>query len=469
MATQNNRKMINRKEWQMMTPAPVATAAGAFMIAGQFGYNNLALYVLNATTQYLYHHDEDAFVQVPSLAMAGTFGAGACGALGRWSNTLTANGGSTTTCNTATGINGLCVGKTIRFLTGLNAGREAVISNAVIIPGGTNVIQFPALPSAVANTDTFVINTGIFYLMNAGTIAAGIFKSYDPLTGVVTSLATAGLPAWGTDGALITTPSTVAFAIGTATAGGASTLTNSAKTWEVNSWTNYQVRITAGTGIGQVRNIASNTATAITTSTAWTTAPDATSQYALEGNDDNVYLLGNNAVTVYKYNRTANTWATMAPTVARAGAPIAGMGAVWVEDTEDVNWDDESAHKDGRYIYSFRGGSSVLDRFDIAGGTAGAGAWQAVTYSNAQETFSTGSSYVADFRYIYIRKDATHRFFKYSVRGNYLEPLATNVYADGVALLGNKLWVKDYDGTGSIRYLYSMRNTGTELFRMQLF
>lgn len=470
MATQNNRKMINRKEWQMMTPAPVNSAAGSFIIAGQFGINNLALYVVNATTQYLYHHDEDAWLQVPSLALAGTFGAGACGALARWSNTLTANGGSTTTATTATAINGLCVGKTVRFLTGLNAGREATITGCIIIPSGTNTIQFAALPSAVATSDTFVINTGLFYVMNAGTIAAGIFKSYDPLTGVVTSLATASLPAtWGTDGAMITTPSTVAFATGTATSGGASTLTNSAKTWTANQWTNYQVRITAGTGIGQVRNIASNTPTALTTSIAWTVAPDATSVYNIEGNDDNVYLLGNNAVTMYKYNRTANTWAVVAPTTARAAAPIAGMGAVWVEDTEDTNWGNESDIKDGRYIYSFRGGASTLDRFDIAGGTAGAGAWLAVTYPNALETFSAGSSYVADYRYIYIRKESTHRFFKYSVRGNYIEPLATNVYTDSTAVIGNKIWVKDYDGTGTIRYLYSIRNTGAELHRMMLF
>lgn len=470
MATQNNRKTINRKEWQMMTPSPATSAAGSFMIAGQFGFNNLALYVVNATTHYLYHHDEDAYVQIPSLALAGTFGAGACGALARWSNTLTANGGSTKTCTTATAINGLCIGKTIRFLTGLNAGCEATITNAIIIPGGTNTIQFDALPSAVANTDTFIINTGLFYVICAGTLAAGSFKSYDPLTGVATSLSITGLPAtWGTDGAMVTTPSKVAFATGTATAGGASTLTNSAKTWEVNGWSNYQVRIVSGTGIGQVRNIASNTATVLTTSTAWTIAPDATSVYNIEGNDDNVYLFGNGAVTAYKYNRTSNTWATIAPTVARAGAPVAGMCAVWVEDTEDSNWGNESAIKDGRYIYSFRGSSATLDRFDIAGGTAGAGAWLAVTYGGSAETFSGGSSYVADFRYIYIRKDATHRFFKYSVRGNYIEPLTTNLYADSTAVIGNKMWVEDYDGTGTIRWLYSLRNTGTELHRMMLF
>lgn len=470
MATQNNKPLLHRKEWQMMTPAPANTAAGAFVIAGQFGLNNLALYVVSNILQYLYHHDEDAWVQIPSLALAGTFGAGSCGTLSRWSNTITANGGSTTSATTAAAITGLCRGRTVRFLTGANAGRDATITDVVIVPGGMSTIQFAALPSAVVNTDTFVVNTGTFYIMNAGTVAAGSFKSFDPLTGVVTSLATAGLPAsWGTAGQLIATPSTKHFGSGMASAGAASSLTDASKTWEVNSWSNYQVRIVAGLGRGQVRNVASNTANVLTLSAAWTTTPDGTSQYQLEGNDDFLYLLGNNAVTMYRYNRTTNAWTTLAPTVARGGAPIAGMGAVWVEKTGETNWGLETAIRDGRYIYSFRGGTGVLDRFDIAGGTGGAGAWARITYPNAGEVFGAGSGYVADGRYIFIRKDATHRFFKFSVTGNYLEPLAVNLYGDGLAVLGNKIWVKDYDDTNTILWLYSLRNTGQELHRLMLF
>jgi hypothetical protein len=72
---------------------------------------------------------------------------------------------------------------------------------------------------------------------------------------------------------------------GTATAGAASTLTDSGKTWTVNEFAGLSITITAGTGAGQVRTIASNTATVITVSTAWTTNPDTTSQYAIEGGD----------------------------------------------------------------------------------------------------------------------------------------------------------------------------------------
>jgi hypothetical protein len=69
-----------------------------------------------------------------------------------------------------------------------------------------------------------------------------------------------------------------------------------------------------------------------------------------------------------------------------------------------------------------------------------------------------------------VRKDATNRFFKYSVRGNYLEPLSVNLYPDGAVVLGNKLWVYRHpqDPTGTA-FLLSLANTGTPLHRLMLF
>ena len=50
-----------------------------------------------------------------------------------------------------------------------------------------------------------------------------------------------------------------------------------------------------------------------------------------------------------------------------------------------------------------------------------------------------------------------------------MEPLSTNIFADGAAVLGRKTWVKDYDGTDTLKWLYSLRNTGAELHRLPLF
>lgn len=474
MATQNNKKILHRKEWQAMSKAPANSAAGSFIIKDPLGIMRTTFFVLSATAHYLYAADEDAWMQTPSMALAGTFGAGACGAWGCWSNTLTANGGSTTTVTTATGINDGPVGLKIRFLTGSQAGKEVTVTAVKVVPGGTNTLTFtPELSGAIVNTDTFAVSTGRYFVMDAGTIAAGIFKSIDPLTGAITSLGTTGLPAtWGTDGRLISTPSYVgAYATGTATSATGTTLVNSAKAWGNNQWCNYQVRITAGTGIGQIRTITSNNGTTLTVPT-WTVTPDSTSVYAIEANDDFLYLLGNNAVTMYRYSISGGTWSTLAPTTARAGAPIAGMGANWLGKTNDAIWGDENAILDGRYIFSFRGGSAVLDRYDIAGGTAGAGAWAQITYIGATETFSTGSSYDADCCNIYIRKESTGRFFKYNAIGNNIYPFATDDYPDGTAILGDKLFTVAYTGgTGddTINWLYYLANTSTPLRRIMIF
>jgi hypothetical protein len=65
---------------------------------------------------------------------------------------------------------------------------------------------------------------------------------------------------------------------GTASAGGATSLTDSTQTWTVNTYVGDSLVITDGTGEGQVRRITSNTATALTVAT-WTSNPDDTSTY----------------------------------------------------------------------------------------------------------------------------------------------------------------------------------------------
>jgi hypothetical protein len=68
---------------------------------------------------------------------------------------------------------------------------------------------------------------------------------------------------------------------GTATAGGANTLTDGGAAWTVDAFIGCLVTITSGTGAGQTRTIASNTATVLTTTTNWVSNPDATSVYEI--------------------------------------------------------------------------------------------------------------------------------------------------------------------------------------------
>lgn len=475
---QRNTPILHRKEFQMMTPAPVVTSAGVQMIASDQGVAKVAMYLTSAIAQYLYHHDEDAYTQIPSGALAGTFGAGTCGQFHPWSIPYTANGGSTSTITVASGthnLTGVVRGQTVEFIvSGINSGLRRTVTDILTNAGSGNItlVLDSAVPTAVLSSHTFRLTTGRFFVLNAGTIAAGSWKVFDVGTlAWQANLVVTNLPAtWGTDGKITCAYQLdTIYASGTATAGASTTLTNSAKTWTSNQWTNYQVRITAGTGIGQVRTIASNTATVLTVGSAWTTNPDATSQYVIEGNEDFLYLLGNNAVTMYRYSISANTWAVMAPTVARAAAPTTGISADVACFTGSTLWADESNIQNGRYIYSLRGGAGALiDRFDIAGGTAGAGAWANVAYVGT-ETFTTGASATIAGRYIFIRKETTNRFFKYSITGNYIEPLATNLFPDGVGVLGQKIWYKRLDVAGTVEWLYAIGNTLTAVHRLMLF
>ena len=54
---QNNIRILHRKEWQSMTPADVATAAGSFVIDANANTKRFALYVASATAHYLYDHE----------------------------------------------------------------------------------------------------------------------------------------------------------------------------------------------------------------------------------------------------------------------------------------------------------------------------------------------------------------------------------------------------------------------------
>jgi len=58
-------------------------------------------------------------------------------------------------------------------------------------------------------------------------------------------------------------------------------LDDSSKSWPVNAFTNLIVEITDGTGEGQMRKISANTATSITPTVPFDTAPDGTSKYRI--------------------------------------------------------------------------------------------------------------------------------------------------------------------------------------------
>ena len=224
-----------------------------------------------------------------------------------------------------------------------------------------------------------------------------------------------------------------------------------------------QVRITAGTGAGQIRGIVSNTATTLTVASNWTVNPDATSQYSIEGNDDYLYFMGNNAVTLYRYSISANTWTTLSPSVARAAAPSTGMSAHWIWDASDATWTSENSITNSRRIYSFRGGAgAVLDYYDIA-----ANAWtSAVSYSPGVETFTTGTKYAYHGENIFIQKEVSGRWFRFNVVTQEMDGWTTMTYPQGAAVLGDTAFdVVFKDGATEVVWIYMLLNTSAIMLR----
>lgn len=477
------RKLLHRKAWEACTSAPAATTAGAFTVSDKFDINNgaRAFMMTSAAAVYMYEGNEDGWLQLPASGATGTFAAGSCGeyrgmgAMGGTFVQATVSGTTTTLTTNKAIVRGLADCR-VRVLAGAGLGYEGtVVSNTL----GANAVLTvtPASVTAFDATTQFQIYSGSLWFFNAGAGAVG-FSVYDVATNVWTARAVANIPTtWGTTGQLVSTMGSVkTFATGTATAGAATTLTNAGKAWATNMWANYQIRITGGTGKGQMRVVASNTGTVLTVSAAWVVNPDATSVYSLEGNDDIFLLLGNNAVTAYRFSVAANAWTVLAPVAARAGAMTAGGTADWVDNS--ANWDNEVSvphfttllvKQNGRYIYSLRGGgTSTLDVYDIAANTWISG----IVYGNMGETFNAGSHSVDMDGAIYLVKEATGRIFKLEVDRNRMLPTATNttqVALGGTAVDGDKMFILPYaDGGTTILFAYFLRHSGAEMVRMLL-
>lgn len=494
MPTITNKKFRDMKGWEMTDPPIAASVAGAFLVASD-GPDQTIMRVSAATAVQLYDPFEGGYISISSPGLAGTFGAGACGRYHPSGPTGTAQAGS----NATTLVTNLTILADLRkrggryFLGrvtgGTGAGQDFRIEANTNGANSTLTIAKiggGALTTPLDNTSTYLLLTGRFYLLNAGLLAAGAFKYWDYATATWSgNLTITNLPATvGTDSRLVCTASALglssasagtglSFAAGQSTGSNTSTtLNNSAKSWTVNQWTNAQVRITSGLGAGQVRTIASNTATALTVSVAWTTTPDSTSNYSIEGNDDHIYYFGSAAVAAMRYSISGGTWTVLSPGAARAGAPGAGLSAHWIYGSTAVNWGSESAIINGRRIYSFRGAAgAVLDYFDIAATTWVSG----VTYGNSGETFTGGASWSYDGENrIYVSTPVASgfvRFMAYDVYANALEPMGALPYIQGAVLVGDKGTILAFDdGVGSpAKYMYQESHSVAVMHRSLLF
>ena len=468
MATEVNlRPILDRKQWEMCNFGPQASVANSFAVSSGLK-DKYQFFAFSAALVYIYDPINDGWMLLPNPVMGGVWGLGSCGARHPQGPRSIATAGTTTTLTTSLSMQRVMKGYTIRIIAGPNAGKEFVIKtnttgpNSIITIEGTATVAF-------TNASEFILMTGRMYFLNAGGQSTSSFKYYDLALNSWIAGSFANLPASiGVDGKLVSTPgySNLDYTTNSVTSATSTVITVTGAGWGVNTWANYQVRITEGTGAGQFRGVISNTATTVTTA-AWTVVPDATSKFVIEGNDDYLYFLGNGAVTMYRYSISANTWTVLAPTVARSGAPIGGMSAHWVSGVTDPTWNLPANFLNGQYIYSARGGASlVIDRYNIT-----TNAWENdIVYSPRAETFVAGHSYCYTDDYIYIMQGNLGRMVRYNIPEARMEPSSQLWYTQGAVLQGDRLFDVLYeDGTTKLRYMYYMTASQPTLFRTLLF
>ena len=214
-------------------------------------------------------------------------------------------------------------------------------------------------------------------------------------------------------------------------------ITDTTKAWTANMWSGFKVRINGGEGMSLEMPITSNTATALTITGVFTTAPVANSS---------VYTI--------------------------IGAPVRGVG-------HELTWLSGTTINKGRYIISPRGGTtSFIDRYDIQTNT-----WDLTFACKPDtETFPLGTMYAYDGKdRIYIQLGITGRILyldlsTYRIEGAGQMPYVLGSTGIGAAVNGNRMEViQTADG---LKFLYVMKHTGaalsaggggTEMFRTLLF
>lgn len=282
---------------------------------------------------------------------------------------------------------------------------------------------------------------------------------------------------------------------GHASGGSSTTLVDSSRSWIVNCWAGYKLRIESGTGFATgIITIISNTATTLTYASQSFT-PDATTHYEIA--DSWGLMTAGTTTTVTETgtkNWTVNMWAgkriritggtglgqelaissntatviTMGTgtlpdttsTYAILGIPARGAGIqlLWI-------WGNTDATIKGRYMFLPRGGASnTADIYDVTTARWTYGYF----YSPQAETLTTGSMYAYDGENrIYFQKDATGRIFAYDFSTNAVSALGTIPYGHSTAILGNRMEI--VETTDGLKYLYMMRHTGQEMWRTLLF
>jgi hypothetical protein len=502
------KKVIDRMMWVQVAPSPTAHAA-AMQTAVDMrndSSRNPFVYTLHSNALLNRYNIVSKAWQLTSATpiTAGTYGAGAAAAFAPSFGAVgTIAAGATTTSftlstalPTAVGVNMLAnrggsgeFGFRIRIIDTAAGKTEErwIIGNSA---GTTPTIRVDAAFTFTPATGArYELLCGRIFMLGAGTLAAGVFRTFEPASNTLATRSQTNLAATiGTDSAMLVLDEQyvpydhkpgegmVKGAAETdlagggrlaieATGSGASTITGRATGGDAvvaaNEYRNFQIRIVQDTvtpgAVGQRRIIASHTAgpsAVYTLGAAWTTQPSSSARFVIE--QPNLLVLRTSAnTTTYAYNYTdatinngtntiaADAWSTTYFAVATVAN---GAGNCWAPSFGiEVDPGRFARHS---FNYFFRGGASAtLDLFDIAGGTTGA--WTAaITYDGANNSIGTGTCgcyapFTEEGRFTYINHytaSAINQILRFDAKNRVLSPYTpTDFIQSGTAALGSRM------------------------------
>lgn len=172
--------------------------------------------------------------------------------------------------------------------------------------------------------------------------------------------------------------------------------------------------------------------------------------YNAGGDDDYIYLIGNNATVWYRYSIVGNSWSVMANALTAACG--AGCAIHWCYG---YNTD---------LLYVIRGTATSTIYTQSIGTPA---AWVTLAYLPATETFTTGSSSDYDGgTKIYMEVNATQRVLVFNLAAAYTMGVGPQFPYTGTAIVGDKMVTVKSTETTPVTFLYLIMNTGQYMWRM---
>jgi len=406
----NNKRMIDRPIWEQLNSGPANTAAGVCIVDDNSRYI-YAIY--SATSFWRYDTWADTWQQLASPP-GGTLAAGSC---------------MRYVAEMGTQYNGVVYGSIYALIANGTAAvfyRYDIASNT-----WSAALSVANIPAAWGTDGRMVLPEPFLNGWQGGYHGATSLNTVTltaAATASATSLAVAALP--------LALPANAVLNFGTL----------AAPLWAV---------LTASAAAG---------ATSLTVSALTSAIASGASAYWYA----DLYLFGNGAAQMYRYNIASNAWSV---TSSNSGTPafppvpaILGTGnvAAWLPASGSPNQLNElivvrGANSSNVYAYNFV--SNV---------------WGNVTFKPDTETFTVGTSsgVLADGSgknaALLLQKDATGRIYRLDLVKGRLDPVATqSLIAQGTAVSGDKMTILK-DPEGGIPFVYSLVSTSPFFLRMAM-